>query len=115
MRPEREIIWACSIYESEYTIDKLNLKSAIPGCLKDFEIIVGCGSNNTEFSRWFKELIKLRIVEFTGKINKGMRNNVLSDGYIFVGAKLINYLDKNSNTKKLWETIKKSVNRDRII
>jgi len=112
MKSEKEIKWLVFLYSSSYCKDMLNFKlSTESGCLTDFEKVIGVGRNNWEFRKWFKNLIKDEVFIYTGKIYKGNRNNVVSDGYIVNAKNLFKYAKNNPLHDKMW----KFYNRDRVI
>jgi hypothetical protein len=101
MKKEKERDWLITLYESEHTKDLINLKiSPKPACIKDFERLACAGENNKEFRQWVKKLIDMEVFVFIGKISRGMRNNVISDGYIIDGPKLVKYEKTVKDHKK---------------
>ena len=114
MKPEKEMMWIAILYSSPHIKDPLNFKILPdPACKKDFERLVDASENNKDFNEWLNKLIELTILEPAGKITKGNRNNVVTEGYIVSARKLEEYAKRNF--EELYKKFYKFFSRDRII
>lgn len=102
MKPEKDVKWCGKLYKSPHCRHALKFKfSCIPGCKKDFERIVGAGENSKEFNEWFNELKDEGVFVFVGKISRGVRNNVIANGYNVDLKCLIKYVKTNPEYKDI--------------
>lgn len=97
MKPEKEIKWLAILYSSKhckYFMKNFNIYC--PGSIKDFEVLLSCGENNSKFRAWFKKMLELDVFVYHSKIRSGHRNNSVSKGYVINGKELIKYSKSNS-------------------
>lgn len=100
MREETELKWASNLVSRKELYN--NLLEFSSATYPEFEKYANAGTNNNRFKNWFKKLIDLEIIEFTGYQKNGQGKD--SETYSIDKKKLKTYIEK---TNVLYQSIKR--------
>ena len=93
MKPEKELIWNMTLYQSDYAGGNPLFKKKM-GCKKDFERLVEAPEKDKSFSEWFDNLLEEGIIYPSGEIEVGRGQKV--QGYRADKDLMLEKLRKNN-------------------